>query len=137
MERRNFLHILGGSFLGLSFLGFLFRGSRGAPTDPVGTISQAGCSGMMGQKFLTGYEVKIDDKLHPSMDHFPAGCNAIVMYTYSQAFGGRDIKSYSLVLLDEDHRPYNEVSWYDESQLTLVSKDIEAGMKIAEDYRFG
>lgn len=68
------------------------------------------------QKFPKGTRVRIADDLGRAMAHFPgAGCLATVKYTYSQAYGGRDFKSYSLKI--DGH---GEVCWYDESQLTTV-----------------
>lgn len=49
------------------------------------------------------------------MSHFPKGRNATVMYTYAHAYGGNDVKSYSLNV--DGHR---YISWYEEDQLTAL-----------------
>jgi hypothetical protein len=49
------------------------------------------------------------------MSHFPKACNATVVGTYAQQFGGGDVKSYTL-----DLDGIGENSWYQEDQLTLI-----------------
>ena len=88
----------------------------------------------MKQKFLKGFEVKVDDKMPPMMSHFESGFNGIVDHTYSEAYGGDNINSYCLVVLDENRNPINRISWYYENQLTLVSDDMMKGMEIIESY---
>ena len=88
----------------------------------------------MKQKFLKGFEVKVDDEMPDIMSHFEKGFNGIVDHTYSEAYGGKDIKSYCLLVLDENRKPINKISWYNESQLTLVSDDMMNGMEIIENY---
>lgn len=69
-----------------------------------------------GQKFPVGSRVKVADDLGPHMSHFPgAGKFATVHHTYAHAYGGSDVKSYSLHIDD-----YGTVAWYDEHQLTAV-----------------
>lgn len=70
-----------------------------------------------GQKFPPGTRVRIDDNLHKRMAHFPAGANATVCYTYAHAYGGKDVKSYSL-----DIDGHGQVSWYPESALTKIEE---------------
>ena len=71
------------------------------------------------------------------MSHFKSGFNAIVEYTYAQKYGGDDINSYSLIVLDENNSPINSISWYEEGQLTLISDDVVKGKEIIENYEFG
>ena len=81
------------------------------------------------QKFKTGTIVRIADDLGGAMSHFMGkGGEAVVEYTYDQKYGGGNIKSYSLILLDEKGHPYNSCSWYGEEQLTLVEEDTKAGL---------
>lgn len=67
-----------------------------------------------GQKFPVGSRVRIADDLGPHKGHFPgAGQLATVHHTYAHAFGGDNVRSYSL-----DIEGYGRVAWYEESQLT-------------------
>ena len=68
-----------------------------------------------GQKFPVGSRVRIASDLGSWMRHFPAGKDATVGYTHAHAYGGNDIKSYSLIV--DGH---GSVAWYDESQLTAI-----------------
>jgi len=89
------------------------------------------------QKFWRGVRVKIADKLHDSMSHFPSGMEAIVEGSYSDLCHGHNgygDKQYSLVLLREG-KPYNTSAWYDESQLTLINPDRDAGERIIQQWR--
>jgi len=67
------------------------------------------------QKFANGSRVKIADDLGGSMSHFRSGVEAEVQYTYAHAYGGDDVKSYSLKFDDG-----STSSWYEEWQLTAV-----------------
>ena len=68
-----------------------------------------------GQKFPIGSRVHIAEDLGSSMSHFQSGKDATVRYTYAHAYGGGNIKDYCL-----DIDGYGEVSWYQESQLSLL-----------------
>jgi hypothetical protein len=91
----------------------------------------------MKQKFLRGTRIKVDDAMPPSMTHFEKGFIGIVDHTYSQAYGGNDIKSYCIVQLNKDGQPINKIAWYQEDQLTLISDDLKAGEEILESYNIG
>ena len=90
----------------------------------------------LGQKFPRGCFVKVCDKMPSHMSHFESGFFGIVEYTYAQKYGGSDVGSYSLIVLDDEGKPVNSISWYEENQLTLVDNDIEAGKRIIEAYKF-
>jgi hypothetical protein len=75
----------------------------------------------MKQKFRQLTFVKVDDKMPEHMSHFDKGFIGIVEATYSQLYGGNDITSYSLYKV-EDNKIINNISWYDESQLTELPK---------------
>lgn len=77
------------------------------------------------QRFNRGDWVKVADDLGPSMRHFTAGCEAIVIGSYADQYGGNDHGSYTLHLKGE-----GLCSWYYGTQLTL----LEAGRedKLAE-----
>ena len=90
-----------------------------------------------GQKFARGCRVKVDDEMPRFMSHFKKGFEGIVEYTYAQKYHSDDIKSYSLVVLDDNEKPINSISWYYESQLTLLSGDTKEGKRIIEEYKEG
>ena len=71
-----------------------------------------------GQKFPVGSRVHIAKDLGNSMSHFNSDCDATVEYVYAHAFGGSDVKSYSLIIDD-----YGSVAWYHEWQLTLIESE--------------
>ncbi len=69
------------------------------------------------QLFNKGDLVRVAKDLGPSMSHFTADCDAIVLYSYTDAFG-RSTHSepqYALYLSGKGHS-----SWYHEHQLTLI-----------------
>jgi hypothetical protein len=74
--------------------------------------------GEMPQKFKGGDRVLIAKDLGPHMRHFPANCEAIVLYSYKDQYGGDDTDSFALHLVGR-----GRCSWYYSNQLTL----IEAG----------
>lgn len=59
--------------------------------------------------------VRIAKDLGPYMQHFTGDCNAIVMGSYNDQFGGGDVDSYTLYLEGQ-----GTVSWYETHQLTLI-----------------
>ncbi len=69
----------------------------------------------LGQKFHIGERVWISRELPSYMCHFPKGKWAIVQYTYAHAYGGDNVKDYSL-----DIEGYRSSAWYDE---WLLSRD--------------
>ena len=70
------------------------------------------------QKFHKGDLVQIAKDLGPTMDHFTSDCEAIVIGSYSDQFGGGDTKNYTLHL-----KGMGKTSWYEEWQLTLIKKN--------------
>lgn len=87
---------------------------------------------MHKQKFFRGHRVKIADKLPESMDHFEAGCEAIVDHSGSERDrGGGNIEIYGLLLLTK-HPHY--VAWYEEDQLTLIDSDRDVGEEILQRF---
>lgn len=89
------------------------------------------------QKFKRGSRVHVCENMPSYMRHFESDFDAIVDHTYAQQFGGSDIDSYNLIMLDDDGTPINSLAWYREDQLTLISDDIKAGLEIIELYRYG
>lgn len=76
----------------------------------------------MSQKYNKGDLVRIADDLGGGMSHFESGCDAIVMGSYQDQYGGGPSKEghtqYTLLF-----RNGGKVSWYYELQLTLIEKD--------------
>lgn len=67
------------------------------------------------QKFHKGDWVQVANDLGQSMSHFTAGCEAIVIGSFKDKYGGSDTGSYTLHLKDG-----GRTSWYYENQLTLI-----------------
>jgi hypothetical protein len=90
----------------------------------------------MKQKFGKLSFVKVCDDMPECMRHFESGFDAIVCGTYSQIYGGTDIKSYSLYMI-RDGIIVNRTSWYREPQLTLLeNQDKDKAEQMIEDYNF-
>ena len=72
----------------------------------------------MKQKFKKNDHVMIDKDLGPSMSHFTSGCEAIVLYSYHDEYGGggRHKQDYGLYI-----RGQGSSAWYHEDQLTLIA----------------
>lgn len=90
------------------------------------------------QKFERGTVVRVAKDLGTSMSHFQKDMFAIVEYTYGQAFGGDNKKSYSLLYKYPDNK-WGSGAWYDEHQLELVEdpylcKEIEYDYRNSEKY---
>ena len=49
------------------------------------------------------------------MSHFQSDCEAIVVYSYADRYGGDNIETYTVYLKGQE-----EVSWYYEYQLILI-----------------
>ena len=71
------------------------------------------------QKYHRGDHVKIAKDLGETMSHFEANCEAIVLYSYKDEYGGKDydVEDYSVYI-----KGIGQVSWYEEDQLTLIKK---------------
>ena len=72
-----------------------------------------------GQKFPVGARVRIVKDLGEYMPHFPSDSLATVEYTYAHAYGGKDVKSYSLIV-----DGIGSVAWYYEHQLELIDQQL-------------
>ena len=72
----------------------------------------------MKQKFRKLSRVRVCDEMPDHMSHFDSGFEAIVEGTYSQLYGGGNIRDYSLYKIDSEGKICNNISWYVESQLT-------------------
>ena len=96
---------------------------------------------MTTQKFKRGSLVHVDKDMPPMMIHFNSDFDAIIQYSYEQEYGGGmedgEEHKYSLIVLNESGQAINEVAWYYEHQLTLVSADIAKGLAIIEKYEYG
>lgn len=75
----------------------------------------------MAQKFFKGDLVRIGE-MPQSMRHFPGNCEAVVLYTYKEKYGGgkREAQEYGVhILLPHE----GETAWYHEEQLTFIARD--------------
>ena len=68
-----------------------------------------------GQKYPPGTRVRIAEDLGSSMSHFPSGKLATIEYTYAHAYGGDDVKCYSLNV-----DGLGSIAWYYEHQLEAI-----------------
>jgi hypothetical protein len=60
---------------------------------------------------------------------------AIIDGTYSQIYGGKDIKAYSLFII-EGNKITNQCAWYDESKIKRAElQDKELAENMIEAYR--
>ena len=75
--------------------------------------------GVANAKYHKGDHVKIAEDLGETMSHFEADCEAIVLYSYKDKYGGKDcdVEDYSVYI-----KGVGQVSWYEENQLTLIRK---------------
>ena len=69
------------------------------------------------QKFQNGDWVRVAKDLGEHMSNFTADCEAIVIGSYADKFGGNDTESYTL-----HFKGRGECAWYYESQLTLIER---------------
>lgn len=91
---------------------------------------------LLRQKFPRLSFVRVSKKMPRCMSHFPSGFLAIVEGTYSQLYGGRDIKKYSLYMIQKG-KVTDEIAWYEEGQLTLANRQDKAkAEQMIEDYNF-
>lgn len=67
------------------------------------------------QQFHKGDWVRVAKDLGPGMSHFTADCEAIVIGSYADQYGGGDRNSYTLHL-----KGRGQCSWYYGEQLTLI-----------------
>lgn len=86
------------------------------------------------QKFLNGERVRIKATLPRSRRHFPCDTDAIVLGTYRSKYSRGPSKEYSLLLLDTTGKPIGISSWYEEGDLTLISKDRLSGELLYYQY---
>ena len=80
------------------------------------------------QKFKRYDLVKIAEDLGPSMSHFQSGCEAIVIGSYADEYGGNDTENYTLHI-----KGRGEVSWYWEWQLTLIKRNQREILELWEN----
>jgi hypothetical protein len=80
------------------------------------------------QLFKMGDLVKIAKDLVPAMSHFDADCEAIVIGSYADQYGGDNHNSYTLYL-----KGGGKTSWYDGEQLTLIEANQTSKLKAWEE----
>ena len=79
---------------------------------------------MRKQKFHAGDLVHIAKDLGPSMSHFDADLDAVVLGSYADEYGGANTEDYGLYV-----KGVGPVAWYHEHQLTLLSGDGVAALR--------
>ena len=92
----------------------------------------------MIQKFKKMEFVHIEP-MSGSMSHFEGDCDAIIEASYFQQYGGGENqkKSYGVYLI-KDGKVVNNVSWYEEHQLTLLPiQDKLKALAMVEAYELG
>lgn len=67
------------------------------------------------QKFHKGDHVMVAKDLGPHMSHFKSDCEAIVIGSYKDKYGGDNTESYTIHI-----KGSGQTSWYEEHQLTLI-----------------
>lgn len=67
------------------------------------------------QKFHKGDHVMVAKDLGPNMSHFKSDCEAIVIGSYKDQYGGNNTNSYTIHI-----KGRGQTSWYEEHQLTLI-----------------
>lgn len=72
---------------------------------------------MSKQKFKRGDLVMIAKDLGPGMSHFASDCEAIVLYSYADEYGGSNTEDYGLFIKGK-----GTSAWYYEHQLTLIER---------------
>ena len=70
------------------------------------------------QKYKNGDHVMIAKDLGKCMRHFSSDCEAIVIGSYKDQYGGDDEKSYTVHI-----KGGGQSSWYEEWQLSLIEKN--------------
>ena len=81
----------------------------------------------MKQKFRKLTSVRVKGSLSNNTE-----CDGIINGTYSQIFGGDDIDSYSVYIVEKD-KVVDCISWIEESQLTEVpNQDREKAEEMIE-----
>jgi hypothetical protein len=88
----------------------------------------------MKQKFRKLTFVKVDDEMPKDMKHFEGGFIGIVAGTHSQEYGGSNTWDYSVYQI-ENGKIVDEISWYNESQLTKQpNQDRKKAEEMIEEY---
>jgi hypothetical protein len=82
----------------------------------------------MKQEFHKGDHVRVADDLGPSMSHFQKGCEAIVIGSYADQYGGSSTDSYTIHI-----KGGGQCSWYYAQQLTLIERNRSDLLKQWED----
>ena len=68
---------------------------------------------------------------HRAMFH---GDEGIIVGSYRQQFGHGEPNKYTLVVLNDQGKPVNRVSWFDEDKLELVSDDRLQGHDLVDAF---
>ncbi|MCP5006873.1 MAG: hypothetical protein GY941_23445 [Planctomycetes bacterium] len=82
---------------------------------------------MKEQKYHKGDHVMVAKDSGPSMSHFENDCEAIILYSYNDEYGGGNVSIYGIYI-----KGRGQVAWYDESQLKLIELNRMDILKIWE-----
>lgn len=85
------------------------------------------------QKFKRGDKVRIAKNLGPFKQHFKNDCDAIILSSYKDKYGGsgRDEKEYTVLFVDEGY----ECAWYEDDELTFIEHVGEHGIELVKNKR--
>ena len=72
------------------------------------------------QKFKKGDYVHVAKDLGPMMSHFKKDCDAIVMYSYAEKYGGDKEQDHEYCIYVKGE---GETSWYHDSNLKLIKRN--------------
>lgn len=70
------------------------------------------------QKFKKYDLIKVNKQLSESKSHFECDCEAIIIGSYRDQYGGENTSQYTIYI-----KGSGEVSWYNEDELSLVESD--------------
>jgi len=70
------------------------------------------------QKYKKGDHVQVAKDLGQCMSHFQSDCEAIVIDSYADQYGGSNTDSYTIHI-----KGSGRVSWYEEHQLKIIQPD--------------
>lgn len=90
------------------------------------------------QEFFRGQRVRLASKFPLEMCHFSGkGCEAIVIGSYSDQFGGAGYESFELLIMPmrtTSGKKYHTSAWYPSSLMTLISDVRSEGEAIIQEY---
>ena len=74
------------------------------------------------QKYPRGTTVKVRKE--------GGGWTGVVQHTFRSEYGYGSAEDYRLLCLDEEGKPWNEMAWFEERELTLIDADTSKGNEL-------